>query len=186
MSGANKTVLSAGTSLEPEVPKCDNLQDWKISSGEIVDNAWLAGIIDGEGSITLAHSCNRIYARLCIENTDPRMIQRISRILERQNIKFCYGYTNRENKRETLMIMTTGFGSTQKALQMVLPYLTAKTEQAVCLLRFIAWRQSITTRPVPKYAEETEKTREELYKLKRVDFNIQRLSRAASKTLILD
>ena len=174
----------------PQLPKCDNVEVGSISREEIVDRAWLAGIIDGEGTIILGNPMTgRMTVQVRVENTDPYMIQRISQIWERHNIKFSLGFQRRPPKRDTLAINSTGYGSVKKALELVLPYLTTKYKQAVCLLRFIDYRQSFdynTNLKDSGIAEIAVKVREELHALRYQDHNLQRLKRVASKSLNLD
>lgn len=156
-----------------------------ISREEVTDRAWLAGIIDGEGCLQLVKNESRYYAKVVVENTDPRMIQRISQIWSRHGIKFAFQFNRRNGKRDTLVILTTGMGSTAKALELVLPYLSAKRDQADCLLSFIVWRedQGYHTRSIPGFTEIAEAAQAELAQLKRCNFNLQRLQRTASQPL---
>jgi hypothetical protein len=113
------------------------------------------------------------------------MIQRISQIWSRHGIKFAFQFNRRNGKRDTLVILTTGMGSTAKALELVLPYLSAKRDQADCLLSFIVWRedQGYHTRSIPGFTEIAEAAQAELAQLKRCNFNLQRLQRTASQPL---
>jgi hypothetical protein len=167
-----------------------------ISREEVADMAWLAGIIDGEGCMHLGEQKRegtritaRQYLQIHVTNTNPLIIQRVSQIWERQNVKFHIELHKRQPKRDYLCIVTTGLGSGKKVLVSVLPYLSAKKAQAECLLSYIAWRQvqgyhlGITTEMLHAMGE---KVREELHALRYQDFNLQRLSRTASKALILE
>lgn len=158
-----------------------------ISREEIADYAWLAGIIDGEGHLALAKGDQRYYAQIRVSNTDPRLIQRISQVWERQNVKFSMQFLRRPGKRDYLDIVTIGLGSARKVLESVLPYLTAKKDQAECLLSYLTWRSEqgyhgVTT----EIRTMGEKIRDELHQLRYQDFNLQRLQRTASKALNLE
>lgn len=173
------------------IPKRDNSSVGSISREEVADMAWIAGIVDGEGTMHLAlamgsHGYTRPYIQVSVCNTNPYLIQRISQIWERQNVKFSIGLLKRSGKREYLSITTTGLGSAEKVLDAILPYLTAKRLQAVCLLSYIAWRQAQGYHGYqPEIIAMSEKVREELHALRYQDFNLQRLSRTASKALSL-
>lgn len=174
--------------------KGENMMVETISREELADRAWLAGIIDGEGHMDLKkNKARRGYdLRVTINNTDPRMIQKISQIWERWSVKFYYQYLSRvnENRRDRMTVESIGYGSVQKILTNTLPYLTAKHEQAVCLLSFIAWRQGLGYTHVgpEKFVElheKAEEVREEMKAFRHQEFNLQRLTRAASKALNL-
>jgi len=160
----------------------------EISREEVADMAWLAGIIDGEGTMHLAQvKPNRQYIQVAICNTHPYLIQKITQIWERQNGKFVISLLKRPPRRDYLHLTTTGLGSAKKVLEAVLPYLTAKKDQAVCLLSYIAWRQEQGYHGLtPALRAMGEKVREELHALRYRDFNLQRLSRTASRALNLD
>jgi hypothetical protein len=163
-----------------------------ISREEVADMAWLAGILDGEGTMHLgleigSHGYLRPYAIVSVVNSNPYIIQRVSQIWERINVKFSYNLQKRKPRRDYLTIKTTGLGSAQKVLVATLPYLSAKREQALCLLVYIEWRAKQGYHGVTvEITAMAEKVREELHRLRYQDFDLQRLSRAASKTLILD
>lgn len=159
-----------------------------ISREEVADIAWLAGVIDGEGTMHLAEaSQHRQYIQVSICNTHPALIQKITRIWERQNVKFTIGLLKRPPRREYLQVTCMGLGSAKKVLESILPYLTAKHDQAVCLLSYIAWREAQGYNHIGAPLREMgEKVRAELHALRYQDFDLQRLSRSASRALNLD
>jgi hypothetical protein len=165
-----------------------------ISREEVADMSWLAGILDGEGSMHLpAVRRNdrdphvRNYIQISVGNTNPYLIQKITQIWERQNVKFYLALLKRSGKREYLHLTTTGLGSARKVLTSVLPYLTAKKAQAECLLSYITWREAQGYHGITAdMAAMGEKVRAELHRLRYQDFDLQRLSRAASRALNLD
>lgn len=176
--------------MYPEIPKSENVQVRSISREELADIAWLAGIIDGEGHIRLGRNKARrgYHARICINNTDPRMIKRISEIWGRWNVKYYYHLAKQGgNRRERLSIETIGYRGVHRVLTYILPYLTAKQEQAACLLDFIDWRLAHgfhkgRTKD-EELAIEAEKVRETLSAMCHQEFNLQRLQRTASRPL---
>src|SRR5438046_6490301 len=99
------SALYAGNSQEPELPKRKNVQDKQTIRREVEKTklAWLAGIIDGEGSIKLADTKNNKNQRaiqkwLCIENTDVEMIAEISKIYSGLGINYHYNLNLRKDK----------------------------------------------------------------------------------------
>jgi hypothetical protein len=169
------------------IPTCDNSSVGSISREEVADMAWLAGILDGEGTMHLAFARNRSYVQIAVTNTNPYLIQRVSQIWERQNVRFSIALLKRPPRREYLSIVTTGLGSSQKVLESVLPYLTAKRPQAVCLLSYLTWRAAQGYHGyTPDFKTMSEKVREEMHRLRYQDFNLQRLSRTASKAFNLN
>jgi hypothetical protein len=118
--------------------------------------AYLAGLIDGEGSILVevreeakaaGYRYTAIQGRVKIGNTCPMMIARISEILvaSAEPIKFYYDYQNgaRRGKRDSITILVAGDKSVMRLLDAVLPFLTTKREQAQALFDFVTWRQGL-------------------------------------------
>jgi len=192
-----KTLPNAGNSLYPEIPKCENAQVETISR---VDLAWLAGLVDGEGCIALYRDTqrSRLRAAVVIANTDARIIAKISKILYEANIK--YHYTLRKRKNFCLSITTIGFRSCKKLLEMVLPYLVGKKEQAKLMVEYLDYRiglfQSTTDQrraangwfvktPEMQYGEIDEYYYNKMRELKTPPIDPQRLQRKASQPLQL-
>ena len=121
--------------------------------------AWLAGIIDGEGSLE-ATWCTRkniskktgeclitkgFYCRIRIDNTDPRMIEKASIIYKENNIGFyyCTYKDNRPNRRWAISITVQGKGNCKKVLLGILPYIYNKRDQVNKFLELIEYRSSL-------------------------------------------
>jgi len=110
--------------------------------------AWLAGIIDGEGHISLnkrVPSQRTKFPRphIYIGNTDGRMIRAISEVYsEITNLKWYYTYhrRNNPNHNDMVMIMVLGLRNVRNLLQAVIPYLNNKKEQAELVLEYCNWR----------------------------------------------
>ena len=149
-------MLYAGTTENPEVPQCENLQVRSISrEGNF---AWLAGIVDGEGNIDFSVQTKKtpkgvlndyFVPKLRIMNTDMRMIKRISEIYVEENLVFFYHFSNVQrykNKKDTwknaMHITISSQGSIKKVLELILPYLCNKKRMAELLIEAIDWVQS--------------------------------------------
>jgi hypothetical protein len=148
-----QTLSNAGNSLYSEIPKCENTQMETISRVEL---AWLAGIIDGEGYIVLTWMNQkevkkaRMRTEIGVSNTDMRMVARISEISHKANIKFYYTLKNpskRNSKKYAITISILGFRSCKKFLELVLPYLVCKKDQAETMLEYITYRISLFKYP---------------------------------------
>ncbi len=111
----------------------------------VVDLAWLGGMIDGEGNLSLhvrekSKRCKtvRLYPRLQITNGDPILIREVGRVWSNS---FVPVYVC---KRPSGCIgsMVQGMKRCQKALNVITPYLRGKRYQATLLLWFINSRLS--------------------------------------------
>ena len=133
------------TPVYPELPECENVPVGSISKDNL-DAAWLAGIIDGEGCIHTTYangSKDRTHYRCRVEvrNTNPFMIQRITKILFPLGISFfVHPLKARAPYKEGLALIVSNYKGIQLLLQMVLPHLTAKYDEAKLMSEFINWR----------------------------------------------
>lgn len=187
----------------PNLPKCKNDSVGKISRDEMPDRAWYAGILDGEGDFNFYGNNARGMGqlKLCVGNTSPEMIRRISQVYVAWNVPFHINYEN-HNKRnklnpdkkpykDKLTIVVTGMRSIRKVLLLAYPYLTSKREQATIILEYLEWR--LMEMPFhtgnKKDCAEINKRREEVCKAVRAihdrHFSFQRLPRRASTVLDL-
>ena len=209
-----KTLCCAGKSQKFEIPKSKNAQTETISREE---SAWLAGIIEGEGNFNLhklhqgqicgtkTRKHDSISTWIVIDNTDLRLIQKISQIYVKIGIKYHYDLKKRasEKHRFGLRITTSGFGSCRKLIRCISEFLASKKDQAELMLQFIElrekkWQQANPnhipfrvgknggfakiTAPI-SYGEEEWDMQRKMQELKHRDFNPQRLSRKASLPL---
>lgn len=172
------------------------MSEEKISREEA---AWLAGIIDGEGSICInynkARRCNVL--RLTVGNTNPFMIQKIGDIWTKLGAKFYYSLKKpgllggRLGHKEALDISIIGLGSLKKVLLEVRPYLTAKLPQANLALEFLEWRfergfKKLGRIPDLELARQYEEVTIKMKALNHTGFILQRLQRTASTRLSLE
>jgi len=115
--------------------------------------AWLAGILDGEGSISLnriravAHGIQGWYARFTVRiaNTDPAMLNEVIAIAKVLGVKyFCSTFRNnpRKNEKSCPGVVVATKDHVQKFLEALLPYLVTKHERAQLALRAIKYRRT--------------------------------------------
>lgn len=124
-----------------------------------VDIAWLAGIIDGEGSVHAYFGKNynpaitnpnqkKLGLELVIVNTDPGIVQKTDEVLRKNGISPILYWLKRskQNKkcRDLGTIKITGFVKLQKLSVLVLPYLSGyKKEQLAEMISLIQYRQTL-------------------------------------------
>jgi LAGLIDADG endonuclease len=106
------------------------------------DRAWLAGIIDGEGSIHISRvtepknkSGFAFHPVLSITNTNESILSNIKRITDCGSI--CRVRSLRASWKDKYLY-TANSNCVRKILPEVLPYLVAKREQARLLLKFVS------------------------------------------------
>lgn len=111
------------------------------------DLAWLAGIIDGEGYVTLAGRKQRTrpnyIACLEITNTEALLIQRVQRICGQLGVHLhLKEFAPRSGCKVAWKLEAHRFTSVGPILVATLPYLTGKARRAIKVLDFIHRRQS--------------------------------------------
>ena len=130
------------------VPQCENPQVRSISRE--VELAWLAGIYDGEGALSvdlkLAHN-GKLYLtpKVRVYNTDVRMIKKISSLYVDMGVVFFYNLNTKrkEHYKNQLGICVTSQGSCLRILKAVEPYLANKRDHARAMICIIAHTQSL-------------------------------------------
>ncbi len=111
-----------------------------LSTASEIEIAYLAGIIDGEGTVTLRCSTYNGYTRTSpqieICNTDALMIAWLQRFFwqKLEHAKNGVG-------RPYMKVHLTGLGIAP-FIERILPHLTAKKLQAILVLEYIALRKS--------------------------------------------
>jgi hypothetical protein len=110
--------------------------------------AWLAGIWDGEGSITIfSHiekdGCRKLCPTINVTNTDIAMIAEIIKILDGYGIIFSLNKVKTKKEHsDCYHLITRNMTKIKKTLELLLPYLVNKKPQAEILLRFVNSRLS--------------------------------------------
>lgn len=131
----------------------------------IEDLAWLGGLIDGEGCIYITkrvrtQSNFSLLPGVLISNTDPFIIEEVSRILHLAGIGHWVGWSNpsnrkngRPSKRMMGNIKCGGFKRTRHALEVLIPYIRAKKDQAILVEEFCERRLRIGYAAKNSYTE---------------------------------
>jgi len=117
-----------------------------------IELAYLAGVIDGEGCISLERNGNRrlngvtgLQAMVCVTNTNEALISYCLNIFRRIGVNpyiksQAVGYGKKARCKTCYWLTTQGLTKTKKVLEAVLPYLIAKRAQAELVLEFIKLR----------------------------------------------
>lgn len=139
----------------------DQTQFDLMAPDERVNYAWLAGIIDGEGSISLTHSWNRTNKCqqwdlvLCVTITHRPTIERIKHITHVGNV---YGQLPRGLSKRYLYRWMCSANKAGSVLRLCVPFMTTKRRQAEIALEFIGLKHlaghTRTGRPVSLMQEE--------------------------------
>ncbi len=123
-----------------------------------VQAAWLAALIDGEGSVGIwrqkrAESVGQPYKYngiIAISNTNFDLIARIKEV-----VKLCYACTDRSPKKrgyKTLYTLRVSNRAVPSVLRQVLPHLIVKKRQAELVLRYY---EAVHTSPVRSAEDHT-------------------------------
>jgi hypothetical protein len=127
----------------------DNLQDVTIGNQQETDIAWLAGIIDGEGSFTVTKNKYApdkppsVKAALTIPNTDERIILKSVQILERFEVSFYISDHAAKNTRKRYWVVAVSkLSDLMRLTERLIPHLSGKKEQALLLHRYTSLRQT--------------------------------------------
>jgi len=116
-----------------------------------IEKAWLAGIIDGEGSIRIDYPrIQRAGQRngsaqpgIVITNNDWAIIERCVDICQRMDVS-PHVQRRQGNRNETKDVLILGMPKITKTLIAVMPYLTGqKSKQAILLYRFCEQRSKL-------------------------------------------
>jgi len=101
--------------------------------------AWLAGFIDGDGSIQLVRSQNVLKPKVTIINTNDTLLNECIRILKLLNGREPYIYTQKSTSvkhKIRKQIIITKQSEIVHLLVSIYPHLVGKKEQAKLLMRF--------------------------------------------------
>jgi len=105
--------------------------------------AWLAGIWDGEGTISVRKNIRikQYSPRVSMVNTNAAMLSKVAQILEGLGIKFHLrekgqgGFDG--SSKQCWIISVEHLTGAQNLVSTMMPYLTAKKPQGELLLRFV-------------------------------------------------
>lgn len=107
--------------------------------------AWLAGIWDGEGTISIyyAKQNNAYVARLTLSNTSDEMINEIAKIFDSLDIKGHIWKATKQRKASHKLeyhMTVNKLENVLRGTKAMLPYLIVKKAQAELIIRFIESR----------------------------------------------
>ena len=132
------------------------------------NKGWLAGIIDGEGHITLARqpyrSKHHYRPMITVGNTNPLIIKKIVDIAQENNLPV-YVFTPKpgiKSKRTYWRIQLIGIKRCAKWAEFLRGSLVGKNEQLDILDKYISYRLSIPINTSPKSINVSEK--DEMFK----------------------
>ena len=102
---------------------------------------WLAGIIDGEGSVTVVKRGQCFVPVLKMTNTSKKLIDKYCEILDKLDISYqCYGRQKHGNRKYQWEVCVEGRPRVFKALQLIKGLLVAKETQAEKVIQWIESR----------------------------------------------
>lgn len=134
----------------------------KTTRGKHITNAYLAGIIDGEGSIYIAKINNKrsgnIWYRfqLSCAMTEPEAIKLLVSNFTPKNKQYVYVGGRKYGYKPSYQWLTTG-GTAKRILKELLPYLTVKKKQAQVGIEFQTWRELLPNTGKPRKSSEMKK-----------------------------
>jgi hypothetical protein len=114
------------------------------------DLGWLAGILDGEGSIILGTQIRKngdkqYYHRICFYNSDDELVNKVVKILDANDIKSYVAereFYNELSKKKGFTVSVSNYESAVKLLNLVKDDLVCKKARAELLLRFCVLRSN--------------------------------------------
>lgn len=139
------------------------------------DLAWLGGVIDGEGCISLYRRIRgeavNFMPEINVSNSDQWFIEECAKILEMAEIGHWVQWRkpqqNRASKKMMGCVVVRGFKRCEKALRILTPSIRAKKNQAVLLNEFVVGRLAIGPTKHNTYSEHDDEIYRELRILKK-------------------
>lgn len=105
---------------------------------------WLAGVVDGEGALTIHRNREargwRVRPGLTIESVDPVLIETAAAILKESGVGpyiWRRKAARAKNRQKTVILHVTGWCRMAKLLTLLLPYLVNKREEATEMGRLV-------------------------------------------------
>jgi hypothetical protein len=102
---------------------------------------WLAGIVDGEGSITIVKRAKSFVPQVKMSNTSKKLIDKYCEILDKLDISYqCYGKHKEGNRKYQWDVSVDGRPRVLKFILLLQDLLVAKQKQAQKVLEWIESR----------------------------------------------
>jgi hypothetical protein len=101
------------------------------------DKAWFAGIIDGEGCISIFKRGTVFTPSVKIANTNELLINKCKQVLEEAGIEYYIRYSDRGDRKNAKPAWELSMEARPRViatLNLILPYLVSKREQAKLVL----------------------------------------------------
>lgn len=105
--------------------------------------AWLAGIVDGEGSIGIyQYKTEEVKPSISIGNTSVELLVAVVNILESLNLSYTVYHKTQQNRnwKHAGVVQMQSHRDILTILNLILPYLVAKKSHAIVLKRFVESR----------------------------------------------
>lgn len=130
-----------------------------MSSPTLLELGWLAGIIDGEGSITIMKRGETFVPSVKMSNTSKVLIEKFCEILNNLNISHsCYGKQKQGNRKYQWEVIIEGRPRVYSLLLVLRDLLVSKTKQAEKVIEWIESRGINLRGPYTKEQLELVKT----------------------------
>lgn len=136
---------------ESQIFSSYNTDNLKFVQPDQCELAWLAGIIDGEGSVTIGARLRKktnnlvLVPQVLITNTDKEIIKECERILNKMQLGYTINWIEYKHKDylDRANIRITKYQRVKFLLEHLTPYLhSRKRHNAEVVLEFIADRES--------------------------------------------
>jgi hypothetical protein len=135
------------SSLNLEVLTMEQSSELSNQQERLVNLAWFAGLVEGEGNISLVQGAShRIMPRFGIINTDYRLIDASCAVLTENNIGHYItlrkgGCDNNPKHRDAKVVTVAGHKRMAKLLPILIPYLRGKKrEVAEVVKEYVEYR----------------------------------------------
>lgn len=110
---------------------------------KVVKLAWLAGIFDGEGTITTTKNHGTTRPLLQVTNTNTALLTEVQTLLYEiigRQVRMCLQKKSPLSKRPCYYMYVTKQSEVKKVLDALVPYLIGKREQALLLREYVVIR----------------------------------------------
>ncbi len=105
------------------------------------DIGWLAGIIDGEGSITICKRGPTFVPHIAMENTSKLLVDKFCEILDGLDISYCVSGRQKDgNRKYQWKVEISGRPRVYKMIMSIQDFLVSKRKQAAKVLEWIEMR----------------------------------------------
>jgi len=114
------------------------------------DLGWIAGIVDGEGTITICRISGYMRPIVQVVNTNMSLLLEVQQIFAEiigKKTRICMITRYKKHTLDCYRIQVTKQFEVETILKTIKPYLIAKVEQARLVLDFLEIRKSVVRKP---------------------------------------